>query len=1024
MAWTKQQKEALEISNQNVLVSAGAGSGKTSVLTQRIVDILQSNQAKLDEIIVLTFTNLAAFELRSRVKKKLKKGGFSQQTINEVDSANICTFDSFAIRFVKQYGYLINKPSDIGVIDSQVFTLLKKEMLIEIFDELIKNKSHESIIFNYFSKKDYDNLIELFLDLANKVQMRLNYNKYLDTYIMTHFNSSKLKIKFDYYVQRKSDNIKKAMIYLNNQLRDTEFENIVKHYDEVIKGIFNPFRLKAGQKAELEEYGLESLVKSLKNYGDELKEVVSLNFSDFLEQTTANISINRVFITVLKMFIKKVTDYKIKQNHYEFNDITGFLIELLKSNRDLKKTLRDKTKFIFVDEYQDTSDVQDEFIDLIENNNAFFVGDIKQSIYGFRNANPKIFLNRLKRAQNTDAKYNFINMAHNFRSSKKVIDTVNGIFSDIMLKESSSIEYTDGNALIFANNNYQDSPEKVVKHLYSEKKHNGENYSTYQKTIFEAYSVAKYISQIIEKKELITKEIDDEYVNVPVEYSDIAILINDSMAFDIFEKAFAYFNIPLQTQRNINIVDNQIINTVNALLQIIISFRGNIEDPLVRRTLKLNYLAVSRSYLFRDIYSDLIIHNAIVTKKYLKDDFMQVLKNISLTLPSFTNGQLINILLDSFPFYEKMEHIGEISLNSAVIEKIYSIASSFSDLGILGEKFIEYFDKSLHTKKIELDFFQQIDSKTVKLMTFHKSKGLEYPIVFLPLLQKKPNESNSNLINYNRDFGFAFTPLNLENRLEETKVPNLETSIVKNFNEGFENRERIRLLYVACTRAKQQLHFYCIDNENAVPLSLAKVNLDLLNNSRYFLDTIEKEYLDINHHFTAHEDEWIKQNTTNKEFIQNGKDAFKKVNIPFVKTEKHRGSLKVNDIISEQQKNNLYAGTLLHLEFEKADFNDVSSITNAYILNFLKQSVNKNITQAKIYKELAFIKNNVQGVIDLVCVYDDYIDIFDYKTSRISEEYSSQLKIYKDYIQSKFPERLINCYLYSIIEDKVVCLVS
>ena len=441
-SWTKEQQDAIDSEGMNIIVSAGAGSGKTAVLSERALrKVLEG--VDIDRLLILTFTKAAAYEMMLRIRKKIKQAGLEEQ-VAKIDKAYITTFDSFSLSIVKKYHDRLNVSKNVSIMDGSVSNFIKRNTLDKIMDELYlhPDQKFERLVTDFCLKDDRE-IREAILKLNDKLDMRYDKEEYLKNY---HKNFSMEKIERDItsYCQLLLEDISKIEEKLNTislmvdgdyfaKLADSLagllnsrcYNEIVSHLD--IKMPMLPRG--SGDEVKLQKEAINKLLLHLKSMcqyesEEEIKETI-LSTKDYID----------CLISIILKLDYELTRYKQAHDTYEFVDISKMAIKIVKENEDIRTSLRDYFNEIMIDEYQDTSDLQEDFIRLIENNNVYMVGDVKQSIYRFRNANPYIFKDKYDRYSNNVGGKK-IDLVKNFRSRKEVLEDINHIFDFIMFPAS------------------------------------------------------------------------------------------------------------------------------------------------------------------------------------------------------------------------------------------------------------------------------------------------------------------------------------------------------------------------------------------------------------------------------------------------------------------------------------------------------------------------------------------------------------------------------------------------------------
>ena len=406
--WTSEQSDAIYKKGTNIIVSAGAGSGKTAVLSERVLEHVKSG-ISIDDLLVLTFTNAAAAEMKDRIRSKIRKVPELKDELDKVDLAYITTFDSFALSLVKKYSYLMNISKNINIIDASIIELKKEEVLTNIFEELYQQRNPLFLkLIKDFTVKDDKEIWSSVLSLYEKLDNRYDKDEILNSYVDNYYQEKNISILVNSYV----DLIKNRLEVLNNTVdnlyhyTDNTFQDKM---EEVIRPLINAkdyLEIKRLSILKLPTLrGADDVTKAIKNQVKDLVvEIVQLTKYNSLDEIKESLYLTKDYVTIIIKIIQelstRIETFKRENNAYDFIDIAKMAINILKDNPKVAKEMKNKYKEILIDEYQDTNDIQDIFISLIENNNVYMVGDIKQSIYRFRNANPNLFKSKYESYQN------------------------------------------------------------------------------------------------------------------------------------------------------------------------------------------------------------------------------------------------------------------------------------------------------------------------------------------------------------------------------------------------------------------------------------------------------------------------------------------------------------------------------------------------------------------------------------------------------------------------------------------------
>ena len=1009
--WTKDQEDAITKTGTNIIVSAGAGSGKTAVLTERTIRKLL-NGGSIDRLLILTFTNAAAKEMKDRIRTAIKGAGLKEQ-LDYIDQSYITTFDSFALSIVKKYHLLLNIPKDISIMDSSIELLKSNEIINDIFENMYENDDFKKLINDFCTKSD-DNIKNVVKEISNKLNLLPNKTQYLNNYIDSHFNDKFIDKKIEEYIDKLleeiniiSDIYKNLVPCVDNKYLETfNLEPLInsKTYDEIKK---NLSKIGSPRKNKNCDENYKVYKDDISEHLNNLKDLTRFkNYDDIKLSLLSTKPYITAIINIILEFDSRFLEYKTKTNLYTFNDIALMAIKIIKENPTIREEIKNSFDEIMVDEYQDTSNIQEEFINLISNNNIYMVGDIKQSIYRFRNANPYIFRNKYDDYSNSNGGIK-IDLLKNFRSRKEVLDNINLIFNLIMDNEIGDAEYKQSHQMNFGNNIYIESC-KIDDDRNMEILNYNPKEIQYSNDEIEAFTVAYDIKDKIKNKykvvDSVTKKLRD------CTYMDFAIIMDRGNSFDLYKKIFEYVGIPILQIKNEKLTLGEDIIVIKNLIKLIVKINLNeIDDEF-----KYLYTSICRSYIFR--ISDEEIFDIVNSNNFINTKLYNKCKSISIF--EISNLDLLNKIIEEFNLYEKLITKGNIKESMIKIDYLKDLSITLSNIGYTPIDFSKYLSDIIENGSIEYSLNSDY-SNSVKILNIHKSKGLEYNICYFTGLYKKSNDEDSKAkfivdSNYN-----IITPY-YDDGIKQTILKDLLLD-----KENKENiSEKIRLFYVALTRTKEKIIIVCpLDLENKSYTSLVPNSVrlkynrisDMLNSIVYELKPYIKD-IDFNKVILTHDYDKIKKYN----YKQNIEKVSTKINkyendIEYKKLEESRFSKITNKLITKEEYNNLNEGVKLHKIFETENFKDTK---NTFVLRFLKH-IDKNYINC--FKEYEFIyeEDNIikRGIIDLILEYEDHIDIVDYKMKNIDDEfYISQLNGYKIYIEN-ISNKKVNIYLYSIVSD-------
>ena len=1029
MNWSPEQLLAINEDNKNIIVSAGAGSGKTAVLSERVLRKLKQG-VHINELLVLTFTNAAAAEMKERIRKKISKEESLKEESDLIDGAYITTFDSFSLSIVKKYHTRLNITNKIQITDEVIIDLEKRRILDEIMNEYYEKEDSKFIkLIKDFCLKDDKDLINYILNVYKKIELKYDKTDYINNFFNVEYTDTKLKQYIDEYLKLIFDDIKviKNLLVELNDYFDGEY--VVKVEDSIkelinansYEDIINKYDFKSlpmvprGSSEEGKKVKgiISDLVKEIKGYctytsTNEMKEEI-LSTKDNAE----------VIIEIIKKLDKRLEEYKYNNSEYNFNDIARLAIKVVKENEDIREELSNSFNEILVDEYQDTSDTQEAFINLIAHNNVYMVGDIKQSIYRFRNANPYIFKNKYDTYRDTDQGMK-IDLLNNFRSRREVLDNINLLFDLFMDDDIGGADYKASHRMNFGNKSYeekgktnQDYNLELLSYELDPKNHITRDEE-------EAFIIGNDIkNKVLNKYQVFDK---DEGILRDIEYKDFVILLDRSKNFDLYKKIFEYIGLPLNILKEESLSKDQDVLAIKNLLRLLICIKNNNFD----NDFKYSFTSVSRSYLNRT--DDKEIFNLFVDNSFNKSELFIKCKELTKEIDTMSISEYINYILEDFNYEEKLLTIGNIKSFRARIEYFYNLAKSYEETGKTIYDFVDYLDK-IFENDYDLKFnVNENITNSIKIMTIHKSKGLEFPICYFAGFQDKfnMNELKEKII-YDNNYGLILPKVT--NYYKDTILKVL----LKNNTKKEEISERIRLLYVAVTRAKEKMIFVIpkIEEENEVLdivpyyerikyskfLDIFKsIYSNIINFNKDVEVTATKDYLD-----SKKEVEEIEKNKDNLEV--------KEINIENDIIEEKHYSKESLHIVTKEEQELLNYGTKVHKVLEQIDFKnphlelfDLNKKMEEKIKSFLNSEIIKDNINGVFYKEYEFtyLEDNTHshGIIDLLIEQPDKMIIIDYKLKNIDDEnYDKQLNGYRKYIKEK-TKKEVDCLLYSIQDER------
>ena len=1028
MAWTPEQQQAIDLEGKNIIVSAGAGSGKTAVLTARTLRKLQSG-IHVNELLILTFTNAAAAEMKERIRKAINKTPGLEEEANLIDGAYITTFDSFSLSIVKKYHTKLNVTSNIKITDEVVIDIEKNRILDEIMEKnYLSPKEDFTKLIQNFCLKDDKELKEYILNTYKKIELKYDKEKYLENYFNEEFTDEKLNSYINEYlklIDSYRKNISNLIIELNDYFDGDYVASIedalnkllhAKTYEEIYSSL--DFKLKAVPRGSDEEgkrikETITELTKEIKNLA------IYESVEEMKEEILSTKSNAKVIIDIIKELDKELTLYKQEHELYNFTDIARLAIKVVDENRDIKEELTNSFNEILVDEYQDTSDTQEKFISLISKNNVYMVGDIKQSIYRFRNANPYIFKNKYDTYRDTDAGIK-IDLVKNFRSRREVLENINLLFDLFMDDEIGGADYKASHRMVFGNTSY-------IEQGYTEQNYNldvltyKEVPKPYTKDEQEAFIIGQdIIEKITNKFQVFDK---DTGILRDIEYKDFVILLDKSKNFDLYKKIFEYLHIPLTILKDEALRKDQDILVLKNLLNLLICIKQN----NFQEEFKYSFTSISRSYLFK--ISDEELYDIHVNNSYketaLYKKCLEVLEQIDLMSPA----SYLDYILDKFNYDECLLTIGNVKSFRIRTEYFYNLIKSFEENGNTIYDFANYLDE-IFDNDYDLKFSINTSSaNSCKIMTIHKSKGLEFPICYFAGFSGKFNtmELKEKII-YDNKYGLVIQ------KVDEYYKDTILKTLLKNTTKKEEISEKIRLLYVAVTRAKEKMIIVMPEQEET------KEVLDIVpayerNKYNSFLSIVQSIYsallpFEIKKDVPITRAYQISESNTSLDELKEENDLLRVEENTYEneELEETHYSKESLHLITKEEQQVMDFGTKVHEVLEQMDFTNPNEFLEYLPANiqdkikfFLETPLIKENLSSKMYKEYEFTYqegNTIShGIIDLLIEREDKMIIVDYKLKNIEDAaYDKQLNGYRKVIKEK-TNKETECYLYSIIDS-------
>ncbi len=1043
--WTDDQWKAVCIQTQNVLVSAGAGSGKTAVLTERIIEHIKSG-VDVRSLVVLTFTNAAAREMRERVQKALKLAAKDDPSLNQqlelIDLAHITTFDAYSQFMLKKYHYLLNIDNNFTIIDNTILAKLKYEVIDEIFENEYAKKNEDFIklidTYTIMNDNELKDQVSFLMDKLSNQIVEYDHMKYLNIHLFDQAVTD-----YEQEIMQLISQIKDNAAKLCQMIDDEKFMDYGSLVYEHYSGMFA-----ANDYFELKKYLVETpafkkqvprakhdLKADYKQVNDEIKKLFSQvnemceyeSKDEMIEELKQANYYSAVIVRLAKFANEKLMQKKLEKNSYEFIDISKLAIKIFEEFEDVRNEVGSEIYEILLDEYQDTNDIQEYFIDLIASNNVYMVGDIKQAIYGFRNANPDNFatkyLNYSKQNGGT-----LIDLNKNFRSREEVLANINTVFDPLMCQEIGGIDYVGKQRLVYGNKMY-------------ETKHQGQNQhmeiisyevdDTYLKKEQEARLIA---SDIVEKINNHYQVLDKGHLR-DATFKDFAILCSTKSSFSLYKKIFEEYQIPIEVQSTINDDTEDEVYVINALFKLLYTLETSQAN---QEYFKFNFLSLCRSYLFDfdDYQTSKVVSEARSLYDVLKleNEYSQVAKvicDIHDYYQTYNLASTLTYAIEQLNIIKYAYRLENVHNSEAKIRQMVELFMRFDSENYQIYDIVEYLEElRLKNSSIELMDAQISSDDVTQMMTIHKSKGLEFNVVYFPELSGKFNVSDTTKKEImTKNYGYIYPVV---------KDYEVKKTIFHTLNKLNENKEiiseQIRLFYVALTRAKDKM-IMLSDSEFKKTLPISKMEVKTKKSFNKFVDFLvhnEGNLYEYNASLMLedinYDNELNFQNKAEIEF-EVPQLEYENINLETKTIKQKRASMSKFSLINVKQKTNMQLGTDYHNVLEIIDFTQdikkqvldlepkfqkiVNEVAN---LDILKNAV-------KTYNEYQFIYQNkgmeIVGIIDLLIETDNELIVLDYKLDDVhKKEYEEQINTYVEYVKTKTTKN-VSGYLYSLVKKEL-----
>lgn len=896
--WTKEQEKVINLRNRSLLVSAAAGSGKTAVLVQRIISMVtdKAEPLDIDRLLVVTFTNAAAAEMRERVgvaiENALEQEPYNQhlqRQLTLVHNAQITTIDSFCIRILRDHFHKIDLEPGFRIADEGELKLLREDVCEAVLEEFYQKADPEFFRFadSYSGAKNDLQIKEMILKLYNYAESYPWPKEWLETCVQQYeaANEAELEEKswirdfLSYLDVRIEDLIttQKKLLELTQEpdgpymyeasiaddLRQLENLRKCEHFSQWQEAVSSIDFKNIGRSGKYEgsvakKNAVMSGRKRMKDQIDKWKKTIFATPLEVqLERLTQTSKMVRVLVTLTQAFSDRFYEEKQKKNMLDFSDVEHNALRVLVNpeTKELTETAleyQQQYREVMIDEYQDSNYVQETLLTAVSgvkngNENLFMVGDVKQSIYRFRLARPELFMDKYHRFSTEESSRQRIDLHRNFRSRREVVEAVNDIFYPLMEKDLGNVAY-DAEAALYAGAEYPDyenadccKPEFLL--VPSQE-------SGMERREQEAAAVAGRIRELVETQEI-----------PGITYKDIVLLLRSMSGWaETYQKVFEQEGIPLIVASKTGYFSATEVQTVLSLLRVLDNpyqdipmaavmksyfgkftseelaqiraespgmpfyqcveqFTSSEEQQKEEQIADTNVVEAEKQQKEEPISDTDAVEAEILPQEKENENvsdqrshlaekiiaFQEMLQNFRQRIPYTPIHRLLQEILDETGYRNYVAALPAGEQRRANLDMLMEKAVAYEQTSYHGLfHFIRYIDRLM---KYDVDYGEaEIVSEqenAVRLMSIHKSKGLEFPVVFVCGMGKQFNEQdlNSNMI-FHPEFGIGLKWFDCEKRTKaNTLIHQIFAMEAKKENLG----EELRVLYVALTRAKEKL---------------------------------------------------------------------------------------------------------------------------------------------------------------------------------------------------------------------------
>ena len=862
--WTKEQQKVIDLRNRNILVSAAAGSGKTAVLVERIIKMLtdEENPVDVDRLLIVTFTEAAASEMKERILNAIEKAleenpenAHLQRQATLIHSSLITTIHSFCLSVIREHFHVLDIDPGFRIAEDGELTLLKQDVLENMLEDYYVEGDIKFLEFTekYSSGKNDKKIEELILKLYDYSRSYPQADKWLDECLDAYKGLDEDNNIIDMLIESAKEKCEDIILMNDECMKICELpagpymyaeaveddRNVIEKiaacdkYDDYYEALKNVKWKRLSTKKDESVY--VELKEKVKKIRDNIKGMIKdlsgkyfySSFEDIESELINTADSVEVLITLVKEFGERFAKEKQKKNMIDFGDMEQFALRILNEEKEgslvpsaIAREYQDRFYEVMIDEYQDSNFIQETILTSVSKvsrgtNNVFMVGDVKQSIYRFRLSRPELFMEKYDTYSLEDGDKQRIDLDKNFRSRKEVLESVNFIFRQIMRKGLGNVEY-DKPAFLNPGASFEDQFDENGVSINNAELILINNDPELDSTEEEAFVISQRIKKLMQSGKILDKK-TGEY-RKPM-YKDIVILIRSAKKVaPVFSKVLADEGIPLYFGSSEGYFEAYEVGILLDYLKVLDNYRQDIPLTAVLTSVFGEVTAVELGKI-KEEFSEVCYHDAIrmyiskcESEENMNESLYVKLKNFMDRFDYFRSivpftpiDKLLTYIIEETGYKVYMASMPGGLKRAANIDMLVEKASAFEKTSYKGLfNFVRYINQ---IRKYDVDYGEagvdDENSDTVRLMTIHKSKGLEFPIVFVSSMGRNFNtrDQRSSMV-IHPTLGVGLDSIDLEKR---TKAPVILKKLIQDETLKENLGEELRVLYVALTRAKEKL---------------------------------------------------------------------------------------------------------------------------------------------------------------------------------------------------------------------------